>query len=35
MANKIDYSDILQLLDIPSESEEDFASDVDDNQLHL
>jgi hypothetical protein len=33
MANKIDDSDILQLLDIPSGSEDDFESDVDDDQL--
>jgi len=35
MANKIDDSDILQLLDIPSGSEDDFESDVDDDQLDL
>ncbi|XP_050064516.1 uncharacterized protein LOC126553389 [Aphis gossypii] len=35
MANKIDDSDILQLLDLPSGSEDDFESDVDDDQLDL
>ncbi|KAE9521871.1 hypothetical protein AGLY_017753 [Aphis glycines] len=35
MANKIDDSDILQLIDIPSGSEDDFESDVDDDQLDL
>jgi len=35
MANKIDDIDILQLLDISSGSEDDFESDVDDDQLDL